>query len=85
MIALGTYYAQQAGERFHITLTSGMEFDAMTSDIKADANMDPLHQHDNGNIVEFIVDTRVISQACRVMGDMSWAGFEGRIQSIEKM
>lgn len=24
MVALGTYYAQQAGERFHITLTSGV-------------------------------------------------------------
>lgn len=85
MIALGTYYAQSAGERFHITLTSGVEFDAITGDIKADVHTDELHQHCNGNIVEFIVDTNVISNKCRTMGDMSYAGFDGQILSIEKL
>lgn len=85
LVALGTFYAQSVGERFRITLSSGVRFDAMTGDIKADAHTDPLHQHRNGNIVEFIVDTRKISRTCRVMGDMSYAGFDGRIASIEKL
>jgi len=85
MVALGTFYAQQAGERFHITLTSGVEFDAITGDIKADIHTDTMHQHRNGNIVEFVVDTRCISRTCKVMGDMSWAGFKGQVAKIEKL
>lgn len=85
MVALGTFYAQQAGERFHITLTSGIEFDAITGDIKADIHTDEMHQHRNGNIVEFVVDTKTISKTCKVMGDMSYAGFEGQVEKIEKL
>ena len=85
MIALGTYYAKSVGERFRITLDSGQSFLAITGDIKSDAHTDSLHQHRGGNIVEFIVDQRLIPSTCRRMGDMSYAGLQGRIQSIEKL
>lgn len=85
MVALGTYYAQSVGERFRITLDSGKSFLAVAGDVKSNAHTDRLHQHRGGNIVEFIVDTRAISSTCRRMGDMSYAGFSGRIQSIEKL
>lgn len=85
MVALGTFYAQQAGERFRITLEDGTVFNAITGDIKADVHTDANHQHRNGNIVEFVVDTRVISRTCKRMGDMSYAGFQGQIKSIEKL
>ncbi len=85
MVALGTYYAKGVGERFRITLDSGESFLAITGDIKSDAHTDALHQHRNGNIVEFIVDSSRIPAQCRRMGDMSYAGFSGRIKSIEKL
>ena len=85
MIALGTYYTNGVGERFRITLEGGQSFLAITGDIKSDAHTDRLHQHRGGNIVEFIVDRRHISSTCQRMGDMSYAGFSGRIASIEKL
>ena len=85
MIALGTYYTNGVGERFRITLEGGQSFLAITGDIKSDAHTDRLHQHRGGNIVEFIVDRRHISSSCQRMGDMSYAGFSGRIASIEKL
>lgn len=85
MIALGTFYSKQCGSVFRITLESGASFEAVVADIKADADTDTLHQHHDGNVVEFIVDVSEISQDCRVMGDMSWAdeNFWGKIAIIE--
>lgn len=84
MIALGTYYAEECGRLFRISFEDGGVIDAVVGDIKADADTDALHQHRNGNVVEFIVDTTAISRDCLVMGDMSWAGelFRGRVASI---
>ena len=85
MVALGTFYAQNCGETFRITLDSGFSFDVITGDIKDDKHTDEKHQHRNGVIVEFIVDSKAISKTCRVMGDMSHAGFSGKIESIQRL
>lgn len=85
MVALGTFYAQNCGETFRITLDSGFSFDVITGDIKDDKHTDEKHQHRNGVIVEFIVDSKAISKTCRVMGDMSHAGFAGKIESIQRL
>lgn len=85
MVALGTFYAQGCGETFRITLDSGFSFDVITGDIKDDKHTDEKHQHRNGVIVEFIVDTKAISKTCRIMGDVSHAGFSGRIESIQRL
>lgn len=86
MVALGTYYAKSCGETFLITLDSGVSFQAVAGDIKDDKHTDSRHQHRNGNIVEFIVDTKAIPRMCRVMGDMSYTNnFSGRIAAIERI
>lgn len=85
MVALGTFYAQSCGETFRITLDSGFSFDVITGDIKDDKHTDEKHQHRNGVIVEFVVDSKAISKTCRIMGDMSYAGFSGKIESIQKL
>lgn len=87
MVALGTYYSQKAGEKFRITLENGFVFNAITGDIKANRDTDSLNQHRNGNIVEFVVDKKVIPDLCRKMGDMSWLNknFAGKIMRIEKI
>lgn len=86
MVALGTFYAQSAGETFLVTLDTGVTFKAITGDIKSDKHTDSRHQHRNGNIVEFIVDTAAIPQRCKVMGDMSYAAdFSGKIARIDRI
>lgn len=73
MVALGTYYASRCGKTFDITFEGGETIRCIVGDIKADIHTDPLHQHRNGNVVEFIVDGGVISKLCKRMGDMSYA------------
>lgn len=87
VVALGTYYSQQCGERFRITLSSGKVFTAITGDIKSDRHTDSTNRYipKNGNVVEFLVDVGSISKKSRQMGDMSYSGFEGSIISIEKL
>lgn len=72
MVAMGTYYAQQCGKMFEVTFDRYNSIRVIVGDIKDDAHTDELHQHRNGNVVEFIVDTKVIEENCQVMGDMSW-------------
>lgn len=73
MVALGTYYAEQCGKVFDITFEEGTTIRCIVGDTKADQHTDELHQHHNGNVVEFIVDGKAISNTCKRMGDMSYA------------
>ncbi len=84
MVALGTYYSPRAGMVFRISFEGGGEILAITGDVKADIHTDERHQHRNGNVVEFLVDTGKISRDCLLMGDMSWAAkdFCGKVLSI---
>ena len=73
MVAMGTYYTgYECGKKFRIVLENGSEFIAITGDVKSDVHTDSKHQHRNGNIIEFIVDTDMIPEDCRKMGDMSF-------------
>lgn len=92
LVALGTYYSSSCGDVFKITLDTGETFLAMTGDIKADVHTDAKHQlrvvGNTKNLVEFIVDSDVISASCWKTGDMSYAGnshMAGNIAAIEKI
>lgn len=85
MVAMGTYYINKIGDKFRITLEDDTVIYVVAGDVKSDIHTDPKHQHKNGNIIEFIVDTHKISKTCRKMGDMSYAGLEGKIKSIERI
>lgn len=89
MIALGTYYTgYECGKVFRITLDTGVSFEAITGDVKADVHTDSKNQHRDGNIVEFIVDTKKISGMAAAMGDMSYSDgvdFSGKVTKIEKL
>jgi len=85
MVAMGTFYAPQCGRVFEVTLENGTVFQCVVGDVKSDMHTDSLHQHRNGNVIEFIVDTNKISEICKRMGDMSYAeglGFDSKISSI---
>lgn len=88
-VALGSYYANYVGETVKITLDSGVSFDAIVGDFKADCHTDSTNRYspmsgERKNIVEFIVDTPCLSKKVRNMGDVSYAGYSGNVVSIEK-
>lgn len=87
-VALGTYYSSTIGDKFHITLDTGEEFDVIVGDVKADCDTDKTNRYVpvNGNIIEFIVDTRKLPKDVRFMGTVSALDdFEGSVESIEKI
>lgn len=92
VVALGSYYSTEIGDRFEITLDTGVTFTAILGDQKADCDTDDLNQYtpigsDNKkNVVEFVVDADQISKKSRMLGDMSNSyGFTGNIISIRRL
>lgn len=87
MIAVGTGFAETCGTELLIELDTGVSFMAIVGDIKNDLHTDPSNKYAeiNGNLIEFIVDTDKISEECRTMGDMSYAGFEGDVVSVAEI
>lgn len=89
VIALGSYYADYIGQRFTITLDSGKTFTAVVGDFKANKHTDESNKYtpmEDGkkNVIEFIVDTDELDKTARKMGDISYAGFKGNVESIER-
>jgi len=94
IIAIGTYYSKECGDRYRITLENGEIFTALVGDIKANCDTNSTNQYceikDNngnlicGNVIEFIVDTDVLDDDIESSGDISNLGFEGNIIKIEK-
>jgi hypothetical protein len=94
VVALGTYYSKEVGERFRITLDTGVSFTVITGDIKDPAHTDeknmytPIKSGKNaaGCVVEFIVDTEKLDDNAERLGTISYFNiFEGNIKSIEKL
>lgn len=90
VVALGSYYADDIGDRFEITLTTGQVFTAVVGDFKSDLHTDSTHKYTpmnngNKNVIEFIVDTKLLNSTARKMGDISYIeGFEGDVESIKR-
>lgn len=93
VVALGTGYADEIGDRFKITLDSGEHFNVVVGDFKADADTDaathtytPM-QNGNKNVVEFVVDVDALGRTPRKMGDISYCGddFKGNISKVERI
>lgn len=87
MIALGSAYGTNIGDKYYITLDNGLTFPAILGDCKADIHTDVTNRYveSNGNIVEFIVDSKKIHGLSKVMGDVSHGGFRGKIVQILKV
>lgn len=87
LVAVGTYYADEVGKEFRVTLDSGIVFHAMVGDIKQDIHTDANNQYVtiNGNILEFIVDVDKLDELTRKLGDVSNSGLEGSIIKIEEV
>ncbi len=87
LVAVGTYYADEVGKEFRVTLDSGIVFYAMVGDIKQDIHTDTNNQYMtmNGNIMEFIVDVDKLDELTQKLGNVSNSGLEGSIIKIEEV
>jgi len=87
LVAVGTYYADEVGKEFRVTLDSGIVFHAMVGDIKQDIHTDENNQYVpvNGNIIEFIVDVDKLDELTRKLGNASNSGLKGSIIKIEEV
>lgn len=92
-VALGSGFGTKIGSKYLITLDSGEQFKAILGDQKADQHTDASHRYmaasnGQGNIVEFLVETRYLENMARVMGDISYIShgkFEGNIVEIKEL
>lgn len=96
LVAMGTYYSDNIGDKFRITLENGNTFDVMIGDVKADIHTDnsnmysPVYNTDgsfkSANVIEFIIDKQVISKKVKLWGDVSaYDEFAGNIVKIERI
>lgn len=90
LIALGTFYSNNCGDRFLITLDSGVSFTVMIGDIKMNKHTNETNQYTpmkngNANLVEFIVDTKKMEKNILKLGDISNLGFKGNVFRIQKI
>ena len=96
LVAMGTYYSDNIGDKFRITLEGDRTFDVMIGDVKADIHTDKNNMYStvynsdgsfkSANVVEFIVDKKTISKKVKLWGDVSaYDEFAGNIVKIERI
>lgn len=87
MIALGSYYGTTIGTKYKITTNTGNVFYGVLVDCKDDADTNSTHQYAyNNDIIEFIVDTRVLNKDVKVMGSANvFMSLNGKVASIERI
>ena len=84
---MGTYYSNSVGDCFRIILDTGIEIDVIIGDIKQDIHTDSQNMYVpiNGNVLEFIVDTGLLSPEVKKRGTVSYLEqFKGNIKEIKK-
>ena len=85
LVAMGTGWLESGcGERFAVTLENGSEFTVRVGDIKADQHTDKTHRYrsceSGANVLEFIVDTGMLSGDARNAGTVSvYPSFPGTL------
>lgn len=101
VVAMASYYTNyKVGSTFRITLDSGVVFDVITGDEKADADTDSNRMYrpksnGRGEIVEFIIACGSEGEVCnnyntmtsehRALGNLSSLGFQGNVVKVEKL
>lgn len=101
VVAMASYYTNyKVGSTFRITLDSGVVFDVITGDEKADKDTDSRNMFrpkgsNRGEIVEFVVACGAEGASCnkyhtmtaeeRSLGNLSSLGFQGNVVKIEKL
>lgn len=95
IVAMGTYYSENVGDTFKITLDNDKSFNVIIGDIKANCHTDSQNMYspvydNNGNlisanVIEFIVDTNKLDRSVKKLGTVSaYDDFKGNIIEIER-
>lgn len=90
VVALGTGYASEVGDKFRVTLEDGSTIRVIVGDFKADSDTDSTNRYTemsngNKNILEFIVDVSALPRTAKRMGDISYIeGMSGDVETIER-
>lgn len=88
LVAMGTGWLENGcGERFAVVLENGRKFTVRVGDIKADRHTDETHRYrscgSGANVLEFIVDTEMLSGEARSAGTVSvYPELAGNITAI---
>lgn len=95
IVAMGTYYSDNVGDTFKITLDNEKSFNVIIGDIKANCHTDsknmysPVYDNNDNlisaNVIEFIVDTKELDRSVKKLGTVSaYDNFKGNIVKIER-
>ncbi len=80
-VALGSFYSDRIGDRFEVTLDTGVTFTVITADMKADIHTDESNRYhpcvnydgeDCANVLEFIIDTDVLPNEVYAYGSLGY-------------
>lgn len=88
LIAMGTYYTKNVGDKFDIKLSDGTMLKCMIGDIKSDRHTDTKCQKQkyDGSIIEFITDpAKMPSNVKRAGSYTACKKFSGSIKEIRKL
>lgn len=87
-VAIGSGFDCAIGDEIELIMESGEVIKCVVADIKADKDTDLTNKQHNvdNSVCEFIVDTDLLSDVVRKMGDISYADklFKGNILSVRK-
>lgn len=90
-VAMGSFYINELGDKFLITLEDDTTIAVIAADYKADIHTNATNQYvqlENGdiNIIEFIVDEDVLNAEIAHKGSIHYYGnFSGNITKIERI
>jgi len=88
LIAMGTYYTKNVGDKFDIKLSDGTILKCMIGDIKSDRHTDTKRQKQkyDGSIIEFISDpAKMPANVKRAGSYTACKKFSGSIKEIRKL
>ena len=96
VVAMGSYYAKNIGDKFLIYLDTGEKIKVIIGDFKADEHTDETNKYTNvydsngdyisKNVIEFIVDMSTLDETTKNWGDVSAIDkFKGNISAIYKL
>lgn len=90
VVALGSYYSINIGDRFLVSLDTGITYTVVLGDCKADCHTNPTNQYvvvgNKINIIEFVVDTNALDYTVAQSGNIgTYKNLAGNVVSITKI
>ena len=84
-VAVGSYYTTTIGQYIDIELANGEVIQGILADCKANAHTDDSNRiNPNGSVIEFVVDTKVLDETARIMGDISYVNnWDSKVVNIK--